>query len=124
MVIIMLSKNSNGILTDFIQKPQKQSAPKLHQLFNNDSAPFQIPTARELIIEKLTWYKWFEKEHADFLNGAKISEDKESQELCKLINIDFEDLDISVIDEYLDNKQERCVAGKILSFKDFKLKNH
>lgn len=124
MVIVMQLNLSNGIVTDFIKKPQKQSAPKLHHLFNNDSAPFQIPTARELIIEKLTWYKWFEKEHADFLKGYKFNEDKESQELCKLINVDWQDLDVSVIDEYLDNKQERCVTGNILSFKDFKLKNH
>ena len=121
MVISMQSKNMIHCIHDYINKPQRQSAPKLHQLFNKDSAPFQIPTARELIIEKLTWFKWFEKEYAD--SCVPFSEDAESQELCKLINIDWQDLDVSVIDEYLANKQTRCLNGERLTFKDFKLKS-
>ena len=50
MVIIMQSKNINHCIHDYINKPQRNSAQKLHKLFNQDSAPFQIPTARELII--------------------------------------------------------------------------
>lgn len=115
MVIIMQSKNIN----QFIHKPQRQSAPQLHQLFNQDSAPFEIPTARELIIEKLTWWKWFAKEY-DFCD---VSDDAESQELCKLINVDWQDLDVSIIDEFLANKQERCINGERLTFKDFRLKH-
>lgn len=119
--MVMKSKNINQSINDYISKPQRDSAPKLHQLFNKNSAPFEIPTARELIIEKLTWYKWFEKEyHEDVM---PFSEDKESQELCKLINIDWNDLDVTVIDEYLDNKQTRILNGERLTFKDFKL-NH
>lgn len=53
----MQSKNINHCIHDYINKPQRNSAQKLHKLFNQDSAPFQIPTARELIIEKLTWWK-------------------------------------------------------------------
>ena len=115
MVIIMdISKE------DLIHKPQRDSAPKLQRLYN-DSTPFQIPTARELIIEKLTWFKWFEKEYQDLC--VPFSEDAESQELCKLINIDWQDLDVSVIDEFLDHKHERCLNGEMLTFKDFKLKS-
>ncbi len=120
MVIIMQSKNINHCIHDYISKPQRQSAPKLQKLFNKDAAQIQIPTARELIIEKLTWWKWFEKEYQDL---CAFSEDAESQELCKLINIDWQDLDVSVIDEFLANKQERCLNGEMLTFKDFKLKH-
>ena len=66
MVIIMQSKNINHCIHDYINKPQRNSAQKLHKLFNQYSAPFQSPTARELIIEKLTWWKWFEKEYQDY----------------------------------------------------------
>ena len=116
MVIIMQSKNIN----QYIHETQRQTAPKLHQLFNKDAAPFELPTAKELIIEKLTWFKWFEKEY-DFCDG--FSDDAEMQELCKLINVDWQDLDVSVIDEYLANKQQRCLNGERLTFKDFKLKS-
>ncbi len=51
-----------------------------------------------------------------------FSEDKESQELCKLANVDWQDLDVSVIDEYMANKQTRVLKGERLIFKDFKLK--
>jgi len=116
MVIIMMSRSLNGL-----DKPQRDSAPKLHKLFNQNSAPFEIPTARQLIIEKLTWYKWFEKEYQDLC--YPFSQDKECQELCKLINIDWQDLDVSVIDEFLNNKTTRCLNGERLTFKDFKLKS-
>ena len=116
MVKIMTLRSLNG--DRYINKPQRDSAPKLHQIFNKNSAPFQIPTARELIIEKLTWYKWFAKEY-DFCGG--FDEDKESQELCKLINVDWNDLDVSVIDEFLANKQTRCINGGRLTFNDFKV---
>lgn len=121
MVIIMQSKNINHCIHDYINKPQRNSAQKLHKLFNQDSAPFQIPTARELIIEKLTWWKWFEKEYQDLC--IPFSEDAESKELCKLINIDWQDLDVSIIDEFLNHKQEQCLNGGRLTFKDFKLKS-
>jgi len=121
MVIIMQSKNINHAINQYINKPQRQSAPTLQKLFNQDSAQFQIPTARELIIEKLTWYKWFEKEYQDLC--IPFSEDKECQELCNLINIDWQDLDVSIIDEFLNHKQERCLNGGRLTFKDFKLKS-
>jgi hypothetical protein len=119
----MKSKNINHSINGYIKKPQRDSAPKLHQLFNKDSAPFQIPTARELIIEKLTWFKWFAKEYGDTEICVPFDEDSESQELCKLINVDWQDLDVSVIDEYLANKQQRCLNGERLTFKDFKLKS-
>ena len=121
MVRVMQSKNINHHINDYIHKPQRQSAPKLHKLFNQDLLPFEIPTAREIIIEKLTWWKWFEKEYNDLC--VPFSEDAESQELCNLINVDWQDLDVSVIDEYLANKQTRCLNGGRLTFKDFKLKH-
>lgn len=105
---------------ELMQKTQRDSAPKLQRLYNKD-APVTIPTARELIIEKLTWFKWFEKEYQDLC--VPFSEDSENQELCKLINVDWQDLDVSVIDEFLANKQQRCLNGEMLSFKDFKLKS-
>lgn len=113
----MQSKNTNH----YIHKTQIESAPKLQRLYDNDSAPFEIPTARELIIEKLTWNKWFAKEYADL--SIPFSEDFESQELCKLINVDWQDLDVSVIDEFLANKQDRCLNNNRLTFKDFRLKH-
>ena len=116
----MKLRNLNG--NSYINKPQKDSAPKLHQLFNKNSAPFEIPTARELILEKVTWNRWFIKEYGkDF--GVTFDEDAESQELCKLINVDWNDLDVSIIDEFLDNKASRTLNGNILSFKDFKVKS-
>lgn len=90
-------------------------------MYDKDSTPFEIPTARELIIERLTRNKWFEKEYTDL--SVPFSEDFESQELCKLINVDWQDLDVSVIDEFLANKQDRCITGEILTFKDFRLKH-
>ena len=51
MVILMILKSLNG--DNLINKPQRDSAPELHQLFNQDAAPFKIPTARELILEDL-----------------------------------------------------------------------
>ena len=119
MVIVMQSKNINQAINDYIHKPQRDSAPKLHKLFNN-SSPVEIPTARDIILERLTWNKWFAKEF-DFCSG--FDEDAESQELCKLINVDWNDLDISVIDEYLANKQTRILNGERLTFKDFRLKS-
>lgn len=95
-----------------------KTAPKLHKLFNKNSAPVEIPTAKELIIEKLTWWKWFEKEYEDIC--IPFSEDAESQELCKLINVDWQDLDVSIIDEFLANKKERSWDGERLTFKDFR----
>ena len=113
--------NSHIHKENLMHKSQRDSAPLLHKLYDNDSAPFEIPTARELIIEKLTWWKWFEKEYNDLC--VPFSEDAESQELCNLINVDWQDLDVSVIDEYLANKQTRCLNGGRLTFKDFKLKH-
>lgn len=115
----MRLRSLNGVVMNC--KPHMDSAPKLHKLFDKDSAPFQIPTARELILEKLTWNKWFAKEFADSDICVPFGKDKESQELCKLINVDWNDLDISVIDEFLDNKATRCFNGDRLTFKDFKL---
>ena len=114
MVKIMQLKNLN----QYIHETQIQTAPTLHKLFNKKSAPFEIPTAKELIIEKLTWFKWFEKEYEDIC--IPFSEDAECQELCKLINVDWQDLDISVIDEFLDNKQKRIANGDRLTFIDFR----
>ena len=110
MVIIMRLRSLNGN----INKPQRDSAPKLHQLFNKNNAPFEIPTARELILEKVTWYKWFSIEYSDICGGI----DAESQELCNLINVDWNDLDVSVIDKYMEDKQTKCTNP--LSFVDFR----
>ena len=117
MVVITMLRSLNG----YINKAPRDSAPKLHKLFNNN-APFRIPTARELILEKLTWFKWFDKEYSkDMVVG--FDEDAEMQELCKLINVDWQDLDVSVIDDFLANKQQRCLNGEMLTFKDFKFKS-
>ena len=116
----MKSKNINQAINDYIHKPQRDSAPKLHQLFNNNSQ-VEIPSAYDIILERLTWNKWFTIELKDLC--VPFSEDKESQELCKLINVDWNDLDVSVIDEYLANKQTRIINGERLTFKDFRLKS-
>lgn len=113
MVVIMQLKNTN----QYIHEVKRESAPKLHQLFNQD-ASFEMPTARDIILERLTWNKWFAKELKDI--APQFDEDAESQELCKLINVDWQDLDISVIDEFLANKQKRIMNGKRLTFKDFR----
>lgn len=115
MVRIMQLKNTN----QYINKTTIDSAPKLHQLFNKDSAPFEMPTARDIILERLTWNKWFSIELKDI--APTFDEDAESQELCKLINVDWQDLDVSVIDEFLANKQSRVMQSKRLTFKDFRL---
>ena len=117
----MLLKNTNHSINDYIKNPQRDSAPKLHQLFNKNSAPFEIPSAYDIILEKLTWFKWFEKEYKE--DVVPFSEDKELQELCNLINIDWQDLDVSIIDDFLANKQQRCFDGEMLTFKDFRLKS-
>ena len=104
MVIIMQLKNLCGDVGDFISKTRMDSAPKLHQLFNQDSAPFKIPTARELILEQLQFNKWCSIEYADLYSG--IDEDAEMQELCKLINVDWQDIDATVIDARLNDKHK------------------
>lgn len=116
MVIVMQSMNT----IHYVHKPHGVST-KTSRLYDKDSTPFEIPTARELIIERLTRNKWFEKEYTDL--SVPFSEDFESQELCKLINVDWQDLDVSVIDEFLANKQDRCIIGERLTFKDFRLKH-
>ena len=116
MVKVMILKNTN----QYISKTNRLSAPKLHKLFNNSQC-VEIPTARDIILEHLTWRKWFKIELKDL--ELSFDDDAECQELCKLINIDWQDLDISVIDEYLANKQTRILNGERLTFKDFKLKN-
>ena len=75
MVIVMKSKNM------CINKPQIESTRMLHKLYDKDSAPFDIPSAYDLILEKLTWWKWFEKEY-DRL-AVPFDEDSEIQEYCK-----------------------------------------
>lgn len=64
-------------INQYIHKSKRDLAPKFHQLFNQNSPPFQIPTAKELILEKLIWFKWFEKEYNDLC--VPFSEDDESQ---------------------------------------------
>lgn len=99
----MQSKNLCGDVGDFISKTRMDSAPKLHCLFNQNSAPFKIPTARELILEDLQFYKWYALEYETF---ADIGDGSEIQELCKLINVDWQDIDASVIDERLNDKHK------------------
>lgn len=113
--MVMKSKNM------CINKPQIESTRTLHNLYDKNSAPFKIPSAYDLILEKLTWSKWFAKEY-DRL-AVPIDEDIEMQEYCKLINVDWQDLDVSVIDDFLANKQKRYIDGERLTFKDFKLKS-
>ena len=105
MVMIMRLKSLNG--DNLINKPTRNSAPELHQLFNQDSAPFKIPTARELILEDLQFNKWCSIEYADLCGD--IGDSAEIQELCSLINVDWQDIDASVIDaKYLDKKKNNC----------------
>ena len=123
--MVMIMKLENIKVIDYIKKPQRDSTPKLHKLFNQDSAPFPLPTAKELIIEKLTWFKWFDTKYPDI--SISFTEDEESQELCNLIGIDWDDLDISIIDKHFAKKQEsfhnQQVMDRKLHFKDFKLKS-
>lgn len=119
MVMIMKLKSING--NNLINKPTRHSAPELHKLFNKYSASFEIPTARELIIKQLTWWKWIEKYYTSM--ATPFSEDAESQELCNLINIDWDDLDETIIDKHLEYKRQNNIVGKPLTFKDFKLKS-
>ena len=115
MVIVMKSKNM------CLNKPQIESARTLHKLYDKDSSPFDIPSAYDLILEKLTWCKWFEKEYDRI--AVPFDEDETMQEYCKLINVDWQDIDVSVIDDYLANKQQRHLQGNRLTFKDYKLKS-
>lgn len=117
MVRVMKSKSINH----FIHETQRDSAPKLHKLYDKNSAPFEIPTARDIIIQRLTWDKWFAKEFEDI--APQYDEYAEFQELCKLANVDWNDLDISIIDEFLANKKQRILQGERLTFKDFRLKS-
>ena len=112
MVIVMKLKSMN----QYMNKQKMDSAPELHKLFNQDSAPFKLPTPRELIKEKLTWRKWFEKELKDMITPH--DEDDETLELCELIGISWNDLDISVIDTYMEDKKTKGVS-RTLTFKDF-----
>ena len=116
MVIVMRLNHISISKEDLMHKPQMDSAPKLHKLFNKDSAPFELPSARDIILERLTWNKWFTIELKDIC--VPFSEDAESQELCRLINVDWEDLDVSVIDKYLEDKKTKCVHP--LTFRDFR----
>lgn len=101
MVKIMRLRSLNG--NSYIKKPQRDSAHKLHQLFNNNNAPFRIPTARELILEDLQYYKWCSIEYADLCGG--FGDSAEIQELCRLINVDWQDIDATAIDrKYFSNR--------------------
>ena len=100
-MIVMQSKNTNHTINAYIHKPRVDSAPKLQSLFNKNASPIKIPTARELILERLQFYKWSALEYEMF---AGIDEDVELQELMKAINIDWNDIDASVVDEVWKNK--------------------
>ena len=102
MVIVMQSKNINHCIHDYIHKPRRDSAQSLHRFYNKNASPVRIPTASELILERLQFAKWCSIEY-DFCGG--IDEDVELQELCQAINIDWNDIDASVIDEKWNRKQ-------------------
>lgn len=105
MVIVMRLNHLSGDIKDFIHKPQRESAHKLHKLFDKNSAPFKIPTARELILESLQFDKWCSIEYAELCGD--IGDSAEIQELCKLINVDWQDIDASVIDAKYLSKQKK-----------------
>lgn len=102
----MRLRSLNG--NSYINKPQRDSAPKLHQLFNNNNAPFRIPTARELILEDLQFNKWCSIEYAEICGD--IGDSAEIQELCRLINVDWQDIDATAIDEKYFGKQRNVGA--------------
>lgn len=96
-MVIMMHINKQ----DLLHKPRLDSAPTLHRLFDKDSAPIKIPSAYDLILERLQFYKWSALEYELFCD---IENDVELQELMKAINIDWNDIDTSVVDEVWKNK--------------------
>ena len=88
MVMLMKSKNIN--IKNYINKAQKDSAPLLHKLYNK-SAKIEIPTAQELMMERIQLDKWFLYE---FENGCEDDPpfDDEILEYCELLGIKYEDV--------------------------------
>ena len=68
-----------------------ESARTLHKLYDN-SAPFKIPTARELMMDSIQLDKWF----FNLLKDSGESDGKpcdETLEYCEILNINYEDVE-------------------------------
>ena len=73
-----------------INKPTRDSARILHLLYDK-SAPFEIPGAKDLILQIIQLDKWFFDlyEDADESDGTPSDE---TLEYCELIGVDYEDV--------------------------------
>lgn len=87
--MVMLIKSKNLPIKDYIKHPQRDSAPMLHKLYNK-SAQIEIPTAKELILERIQLDKWFSKEFYDVFEDDTPSD--ETLEYCELLGINYEDV--------------------------------
>ena len=75
---------------DLINKPTRDSARTLHNLYDN-SAPFEIPGAKELMLHRIQLDKWFYNKFKDIdeFDGTPCDE---TLEYCKLLDVNYEDV--------------------------------
>lgn len=76
---------------DLINKPTRDSARRLHRLYDN-SAPFEIPTAKELMLKRIQLDKWFYNEFKD-LDEYDGTPSDETLEYCELLGVNYEDVE-------------------------------
>lgn len=76
---------------DLMHKAKRESAPKLHKLYNN-SAPFKIPTAKELMMQFIQLDKSLFNELKEVYQDDGIISD-ETLEYCKLLDVNYEDVE-------------------------------
>lgn len=88
--MVMLMRSKNLPIKDYINKAQRDSAPMLHKLYDK-SAQIEIPTAKELMMERIQLDKWFfnELKDLDEFDGKPLDS---TLEYCELLGIKYEDV--------------------------------
>lgn len=76
---------------DLINKPTRDSARTLHKLYDN-SAPFKIPTAKELMLHRIQLDKWFANKFKD-IDEYDGTPGDETLEYCELLDVNYEDVE-------------------------------
>lgn len=75
---------------DLINKPIRDSARTLHKLYDK-SAPFKIPTAKELMLHSIQLDKWFANKFKDIDEYDETPGD-DILEYCELLDVNYEDI--------------------------------
>lgn len=86
MVIVMKLNHVN--MNNYLHKPSKDTAIKLHKLYESDSV--HVPTAEQIVIHHLRLDKYFREEFKEIMEYD--ANDESTMELCDLIGVDFEDV--------------------------------